>query len=60
MSVNDIFKGTGTIPCLSGRVETGFINVSKKVMVQPQGEVATIKGNHYILKFNSYVYKYLR
>ncbi|XP_065211667.1 protein HBS1 [Planococcus citri] len=44
MGINDIFKGTGTIPCLSGRIESGYVNVGKKVLVQPSGEVATVKA----------------
>ena len=44
MGINDIFKGTGTIPCLSGRIESGHIACGKKVLIQPSGEVATVKG----------------
>lgn len=44
MSVNDIFKGTGSGFCVSGRVETGLLQTGDKVLVQPQGELAQVKG----------------
>ncbi|XP_059475209.1 protein HBS1 isoform X2 [Neocloeon triangulifer] len=44
LSINDIFKGTGTGFCVSGRVECGSIQVGDKVLVQPQGEQAFVKG----------------
>ncbi|XP_071446392.1 uncharacterized protein HBS1 [Hetaerina americana] len=44
MSVNDIFKGTGSGFCVSGRVETGTLQLGDRVLVQPQGELAQIKG----------------
>ncbi|KAG8225167.1 hypothetical protein J437_LFUL002867 [Ladona fulva] len=44
MSVNDIFKGTGSGFCVSGRVETGILQAGEKVLVQPQGELALVKG----------------
>jgi elongation factor 1 alpha-like protein len=44
LSVNDIFKGTGSGFCVSGRVETGMVQVGDKVLVQPQNEGAVIKG----------------
>lgn len=45
LSINDIFKGTGTGFCVSGRVECGSVQVGEKVWVQPQGEPAFVKGN---------------
>ncbi|CAB3376458.1 Hypothetical predicted protein [Cloeon dipterum] len=44
LSVNDIFKGTGTGFCVSGRVEGGSIQSGDKVLVQPQGETAVVKS----------------
>lgn len=49
LSVNDIFKGTGSGFCVSGRVETGMVQVGDKVLVQPQNEGAWIKGVHCIV-----------
>jgi translation elongation factor EF-1alpha len=46
--VNDIFKGTGSGFCVSGRVETGVVQVADKVIVQPQNEVAVIKGKYFV------------
>jgi elongation factor 1 alpha-like protein len=46
LSVNDIFKGTGSGFCVSGRVETGVVQVGDKVLVQPQNEGAVIKGKY--------------
>jgi translation elongation factor EF-1alpha len=48
LSVNDIFKGTGSGFCVSGRVETGLVQVGDKVLVQPQNEGAVIKGKYCI------------
>ncbi|XP_014290235.1 protein HBS1 [Halyomorpha halys] len=42
--VNDIFKATGSGFCISGRIETGIIQVGDKVLVQPQNESALIKA----------------
>lgn len=47
LSINDIFKGTGSGFCVSGRVETGMVQVGDKVLVQPQNEGAIIKGKYY-------------
>ncbi|XP_015178856.1 PREDICTED: HBS1-like protein isoform X3 [Polistes dominula] len=43
-SVNDIYKGTGSGFCVSGHVETGMVCIGDKVLVQPQNEVAVVKG----------------
>uniref|UniRef100_A0A069DZF2 Putative elongation factor 1 alpha n=1 Tax=Panstrongylus megistus TaxID=65343 RepID=A0A069DZF2_9HEMI len=44
ISVNDIYKGTGSGFCVSGRVETGMVQVGDKVLVQPQNETALVKA----------------
>ncbi|XP_073975053.1 translation elongation factor EF-1alpha (GTPase) HBS1 isoform X2 [Rhodnius prolixus] len=44
VSVNDIYKGTGSGFCVSGRVESGMVQVGDKVLVQPQNELALIKA----------------
>nr|XP_018908154.1 PREDICTED: HBS1-like protein [Bemisia tabaci] len=44
MTVNDIYKGTGSGFCVSGQIETGALLVNDKVLVQPQNELASVKG----------------
>ncbi|XP_037922499.1 HBS1-like protein isoform X2 [Hermetia illucens] len=44
MSVSDIFKGTGSGFCISGRIETGVLCVNDKVLVGPSREQAQIKS----------------
>lgn len=44
MSVNDIYKSTGSGFCVSGRVETGIIEAGDKVLVLPQNEGALVKA----------------
>ncbi|KAK9882074.1 hypothetical protein WA026_018920 [Henosepilachna vigintioctopunctata] len=44
LSINDIFKGTGSAFCISGRVETGALNVGDKVLLCPSKEMATVKS----------------
>lgn len=43
-SINDIFKGTGTSFCVSGRVETGTLSVGDKVLICPNREIAVVKS----------------
>ncbi|KAK7590376.1 hypothetical protein V9T40_001989 [Parthenolecanium corni] len=43
MCVHDIYKNIGTYS-VSGRIETGYMNVGNKVSIQPKGEVAVIKS----------------
>ncbi|XP_018325494.1 HBS1-like protein [Agrilus planipennis] len=43
-SVNDVFKGTGSGFCVSGKVETGSLSVGDKVLICPSREVASVKG----------------
>lgn len=49
MTVNDVYKGTGTGFCISGRVETGFVQQGDKVLVLPQNEIALVKSNIFFL-----------
>ena len=44
MSVSDIFKGTGSGFCISGRIESGVACVNDKIMVCPSKEQAQIKN----------------
>ncbi|XP_044749379.1 HBS1-like protein isoform X1 [Coccinella septempunctata] len=44
LSINDIFKGTGSAFCISGRVETGALNVGDKVLICPNKEIASVKS----------------
>lgn len=39
-----MFKGTGSGFCVSGRVETGSLNVGDKVMVCPRRELSVVKS----------------
>ena len=56
MSVGDIFKGTGSGFCVSGRVETGMVQTGDKVLVQPHNETAIVKGT-FKLKTNNCLLK---
>ncbi|XP_063227259.1 protein HBS1 isoform X2 [Bacillus rossius redtenbacheri] len=44
LTVHDIFKGQGQGFCVSGRLETGAVQAGERVLLQPQGETATIKA----------------
>ncbi|KAL3285327.1 hypothetical protein HHI36_019436 [Cryptolaemus montrouzieri] len=44
LSINDIFKGIGSAFCISGKVETGALNVGDKVLICPNKETATVKS----------------
>ncbi|KAJ6627594.1 Protein HBS1 [Pseudolycoriella hygida] len=44
MSISDIFKGTGSGFCVSGRVETGVMCTNDKILVCPSKEQAIVKG----------------
>uniref|UniRef100_A0A1B6IM34 Tr-type G domain-containing protein n=1 Tax=Homalodisca liturata TaxID=320908 RepID=A0A1B6IM34_9HEMI len=44
ISVNDVFKGTGSGFCIAGRVETGMVQAGDKVLVQPQNVTASVKA----------------
>ncbi|XP_061714395.1 protein HBS1 [Cydia pomonella] len=44
MSINDIFKGTGSGFCVAGRIENGILNKGDKVMICPTKEVAEVKS----------------
>lgn len=44
MSINDIFKGTGSGFCVAGRIENGVINKGDKVLVCPTKEMAEVRG----------------
>ncbi|KAK5639855.1 hypothetical protein RI129_010666 [Pyrocoelia pectoralis] len=43
-SINDVFKGTGSNFCVSGRVETGTLSLGERILVCPSREMATVKG----------------
>lgn len=51
ISINDVFKGQGGL-CIGGRVETGMVHSGDKVMVQPVGEIVTVKSE-YLLHITS-------
>ncbi|XP_058823251.1 protein HBS1-like [Topomyia yanbarensis] len=44
MSISDIFKGTGSGFCISGRIVSGVICVNDKVLVCPSKEQAVVKN----------------
>ncbi|KAK4872556.1 hypothetical protein RN001_014585 [Aquatica leii] len=44
LSISDVFKGTGSSFCVSGRLETGNLCVGDRVLVCPSRESATVKG----------------
>ncbi|XP_030567807.1 HBS1-like protein [Drosophila novamexicana] len=44
MSVSDIYKGTGSGFCISGRIETGALCVNDKVLVGASREQAQVKS----------------
>ncbi|XP_014360276.2 protein HBS1 [Papilio machaon] len=44
ITINDIFKGTGTGFCVAGRIENGVLNKGDKVLVCPIKEIAEVKG----------------
>lgn len=43
-SVNDIFKGTGSGFCVSGRVETGMISSGDKILILPRNESGLVRS----------------
>lgn len=52
MCVHDIYKNIGTYS-VSGRIETGYMNVGNKVSIQPKGEVAVIKSEYSTSKLST-------
>ncbi|XP_058447665.1 protein HBS1 [Malaya genurostris] len=44
MSISDIFKGTGSGFCISGRIVSGVICVNDKVLICPSKEQAVVKN----------------
>ncbi|CAG4921579.1 unnamed protein product [Colias eurytheme] len=44
MSINDVFKGTGSGFCVAGRIETGILNKGDKVLVCPSKETAEVRS----------------
>lgn len=44
MSISDIFKGTGSGFCISGRIETGVLCLNDKVLMCPTKEQAQVKS----------------
>lgn len=44
LSINDVFKGTGSGFCVAGRIENGILNKGDKVLVCPTKELAEVRG----------------
>ncbi|XP_059048964.1 protein HBS1 [Achroia grisella] len=43
-SINDVYKGTGSGFCVSGRIETGVLNKGDKVLLCPTKELAEVRS----------------
>ncbi|KAM3958272.1 translation elongation factor EF-1alpha (GTPase) HBS1 [Aphomia sociella] len=44
LSINDVFKGTGSGFCVSGRIENGILNKGDKVLLCPTKELAEVRS----------------
>ncbi|CAK1548642.1 unnamed protein product [Leptosia nina] len=44
MSINDVFKGTGSGFCVAGRIENGILNKGDKILVCPSKETAEVRN----------------
>lgn len=44
LSVNDVFKGTGSGFCVAGRIENGMLNKGDKILVCPTKEMAEVRS----------------
>ena len=44
MCVADIFKGMGSGISVSGTIQAGSVHPGDKIIVMPQGEIATVKS----------------
>lgn len=44
MSISDIYKGTGSGFCVSGRIETGVLCTNDKILLCPSKDQAVVKG----------------
>ncbi|CAF4915029.1 unnamed protein product [Pieris macdunnoughi] len=44
MSINDVYKGTGSGFCVAGRIENGIVNKGDKVLVCPSKEMAEVRN----------------
>ncbi|XP_053601881.1 protein HBS1 [Plodia interpunctella] len=44
LSVNDVFKGTGSGFCVAGRIENGILNKGDKILVCPTKEMAEVRS----------------
>lgn len=45
MAINDIFKGQTSGICVSGKIDSGFIETGQKLLIRPANEICTIKSN---------------
>lgn len=44
LSINDIFKGTGSAFCVSGKIETGSLSAGDRILICPTREQAIVKA----------------
>lgn len=46
--ISDVFKGLGSGFSVVGRVSSGSVQAGDKVLVQPAGDLAVVKGTTYL------------
>lgn len=44
MCVGDVYKGQGSSMCVSGRLDTGYVQSGDRLLLLPQGDVLNVKG----------------
>ncbi|KAK4317282.1 hypothetical protein Pmani_011622 [Petrolisthes manimaculis] len=44
MCVGDVYKGQGSSMCVSGRLDTGYVQASDRLLLLPQGDVLNVKN----------------
>ncbi|CAL4068024.1 unnamed protein product, partial [Meganyctiphanes norvegica] len=44
MCISDVFKGQGSNMCVSGRLETGYVQNGDRLMLLPHGDIVVAKG----------------
>ncbi|XP_045614071.1 protein HBS1 [Procambarus clarkii] len=44
LCVSDVYKGQGSNMCVSGRLDTGYVQQNDRLLLLPQGDVLNVKG----------------
>lgn len=44
MCAGDVYKGQGSSMCVSGRLDTGYVQSGDRLLLLPQGDVLNVKG----------------